>query len=69
VVEGQVRAYMLAQEEGVATWFAGALMVLKAAGEQTTGQSALLDQRAPGDYAVPRHVHDRFWGSSPPAMG
>ncbi len=56
---GQSKAYMLSQEEGDAVWFAGALMVLKAAGEQTGGQFALLDQRAPGEYAVPRHVHER----------
>jgi mannose-6-phosphate isomerase-like protein (cupin superfamily) len=58
-MEEQSGAYVLAQEEGDAIWFAGALMILKATGEQTTGQFALLDQRAPEDYAVPLHVHDR----------
>lgn len=56
---GHSKAYMLSQDEGDATWFAGALMVLKATGEQTDGRFALLDQRAPGDYAVPRHIHER----------
>lgn len=58
------RAYALAAEEGEAIWFAGALMVFKAAGDQTEGRFALLDQRVPGDYAVPRHVHhdeDEAW--------
>lgn len=58
------RTYALAAEEGEAIWFAGALMVLKAAGEQTDGRFALLDQRVPGDYAVPLHVHhdeDEAW--------
>lgn len=58
------RTYTLAAEEGEAIWFAGALMVLKAAGEQTDGRFALLDQRVPGDYAVPLHVHhdeDEAW--------
>ncbi len=58
------RAYMLADAEGQAYWFAGALMVLKAAGGQTDGRFALLDQWVPGGYAVPWHVHhheDEAW--------
>lgn len=58
------RVYTLAEEEGEAIWFAGALMVLKAAGEQTEGRFALLDQRVPGDYTVPLHLHhteDEAW--------
>ncbi len=55
----QCKPYVLSEEEGDAVWFAGALMVLKATGEQTDGRFALLDQRTPGDYAVPRHVHER----------
>lgn len=58
------RAYVLEPEEGEAIWFAGALMVLKAAGAQTDGRFALLDQSVPGHYAVPRHVHhdeDEAW--------
>jgi len=56
---GHRKAYLLTQEEGDALWFAGALMVLKATGEHTDGRFTFLDQRTPGDYAVPRHVHDR----------
>lgn len=58
------RAYALASEEGEALWFAGALMLLKASGDQTEGRFALVDQRVPGDYAVPLHVHhqdDEAW--------
>lgn len=58
------RAYVLADAEGEALWFAGALMVLKAGSQETEGRFALLDQRVPGDYAVPHHVHheeDEAW--------
>lgn len=58
------RAYVLGPEEGRATWFAGALMIQKAGGEQTDGRFAFLDQTVPGDYAAPRHVHrdeDEAW--------
>lgn len=58
------RAYVLHADEGEAIWFAGALMVLKAAAEQTEGRFALLDQSVPSHYAVPRHVHldeDEAW--------
>ncbi len=58
-MNGQRRAYMLGQDEGEPIWFAGALMLLKAAGEQTDGRFALIDQRTPGEYAVPRHLHER----------
>jgi mannose-6-phosphate isomerase-like protein (cupin superfamily) len=57
-------AYMLEPEEGEAIRFAGGVMVLKAAGEHTDGRFALLDQRVPGEYAAPRHVHheeDEAW--------
>lgn len=58
------RAYLLKRDEGQAIWFAGALMVIKATGEQTEGRFALLDQLVPGHYAVPLHVHhheDEAW--------
>ncbi len=58
------RGYMLGAEEGQAIWFAGALMVLKAGGEQTEGRFALLDQHVPAEYAAPQHVHhdeDEAW--------
>lgn len=52
-------AYVLAEGEGEAFWFAGALMIVKAGGEGSDGGFAFIDQRTPGDYAVPRHVHER----------
>ena len=58
------RAYTMKNDEGQAIWFAGALMILKAGEEQSEGHFSLLDQRMPGDYAVPRHVHhaeDEAW--------
>ena len=58
------RAYVSAPDDGEALWFSGALMVVKATGEQTDGRFALLDQTTPGNYAVPRHVHhdeDEAW--------
>ena len=63
-MSGDGRAYMMKADEGQAIWFAGALMILKAAGDRTEGRFALLDQRVAGDYAVPRHVHhaeDEAW--------
>jgi mannose-6-phosphate isomerase-like protein (cupin superfamily) len=58
------RMQVLGPQEGQAIWFAGALMVVKAAGEHTEGRFALLDQRVGGGYATPRHVHrdeDEAW--------
>jgi mannose-6-phosphate isomerase-like protein (cupin superfamily) len=58
------RAYKMDVDEGEAIWFAGALMILKAADDQTDGRFAFMDQRVPGDYAVPLHVHhceDEAW--------
>lgn len=46
--------YVLADGEGTATWFVGALMVAKA-----EGAFDLLDQLVPPNYAPPRHVHHR----------
>jgi quercetin dioxygenase-like cupin family protein len=58
------RIYSLADQEGDAYWFAGALMQLKAGGADTGGRFALLDQTMPPAYVVPRHVHveeDEAW--------
>jgi mannose-6-phosphate isomerase-like protein (cupin superfamily) len=58
------RAYTMKVDEGEAIWFAGALMILKAADEQTEGRFAFMDQRVPGNYAAPVHVHhceDEAW--------
>jgi mannose-6-phosphate isomerase-like protein (cupin superfamily) len=57
-------AYVLGPDEGEAIWFAGALLVMKASREQTGGAFTFIDQRVPGDYAVPRHIHhdeDEAW--------
>ncbi len=58
------RAYVLDDGDGEALRFAGALMTLKASGDQTEGRFALIDQTAPPDYAAPLHVHqdeDEAW--------
>jgi len=58
------RPYTMADGEGKATWFAGALLVRKAAGSATDHQFDLLDQTMPPGYVVPRHIHhtaDEAW--------
>ena len=58
------RTYSLADKEGEAFWFVGALLQRKAGGAETNGQFALLDQTMPAGYAVPRHIHlneDEAW--------
>ena len=58
------RAYVLADGEGKAVWFANALMVVKAATEETQGRFACMDQRVPAGYAAPLHIHhdeDEAW--------
>ena len=60
----QSRPYIMQADEGQAFWFAGALMQLKASGDQTEGRFAFLDQRVPGNYAAPFHIHhveDEAW--------
>jgi quercetin dioxygenase-like cupin family protein len=48
--------YALAREEGQAVWFLGALLIVKATGEQTGGAFSLTDNFGPpGD--SPYHVH------------
>src|SRR5438093_12626591 len=58
------RIYSLADGEGQAYWFVGALLQRKAGGAETEGRFATLDQTMPPDYAVPRHIHvedDEAW--------
>jgi mannose-6-phosphate isomerase-like protein (cupin superfamily) len=58
------RTYSLADKEGEAYWFVGALLQRKAGGAETDGKFALLDQTMPPGYAVPRHIHlneDEAW--------
>ena len=58
------RTYSLADGEGEAYWFVGALLQRKAGGAETDGRFALLDQTMPPGYAVPRHIHineDEAW--------
>lgn len=58
------RTYHVRGNEGRATWFAGALLVQKAANADTDGRFDLLDQTMPPRYAVPKHVHhadDEAW--------
>jgi len=58
------RVYSLADGEGPAYWFVGALLQRKAGTVETEGRLALLDQTMPPGYAVPRHIHineDEAW--------
>src|SRR5438445_4788006 len=58
------RVYSLADGEGPAYWFVGALLQHKAGTLETEGRLALLDQTMPPGYAVPRHIHfneDEAW--------
>lgn len=63
-VQTTSRATVLAEDEGKAIWFANALMLVKASSDTTEGRFAVIDQRVPGNYSVPRHVHhaeDEAW--------
>ena len=51
------QSYALAREEGQAVWFLGALLVVKATGEQTGGVFGLIDHLLPEGWASPYHVH------------
>ncbi len=58
------RIYSLADGEGDAYWFVGALLQRKAGGAETDGRFAMLEQTMPPRYAVPRHIHveeDEAW--------
>jgi quercetin dioxygenase-like cupin family protein len=49
--------YALASDEGEALWFNGGLALLKATTDLTNGQFAVLELRAPRDFASPLHIH------------
>ena len=49
--------YVLTQEEGDAIWFFGSLALIKAAGTQTGGAFALIEQVCPPGFANPLHMH------------
>ena len=51
------RPYAVADGDGRATWFAGALLVHKAEGAATNHRFDLLDQTMPPGYVMPRHLH------------
>jgi mannose-6-phosphate isomerase-like protein (cupin superfamily) len=56
--EHALRAFVVSENEGTATFFVGARMVTKAAGAETDQRFDLLDQRVPAGYAPPRHRHE-----------
>jgi quercetin dioxygenase-like cupin family protein len=49
--------YALGPDEGEASWFEGALLLVKATGEQTEGRFAAVEFVAPKGFAAPLHVH------------
>lgn len=49
--------YALEREEGQAVWFLGALLIVKATGEQTGGAFGLTDHVLPAGWASPYHMH------------
>lgn len=56
--------HTVGNDDGRATWFAGALMVHKEGADATAGRLDLLEQHMPPGYRVPRHVHrneDEAW--------
>lgn len=53
----QTEPYMLAHEEGEATWFLGTLMTVKATGATTGGAFGLIEQELPAGFATPLHIH------------
>ena len=58
------RPFAVADSEGKATWFAGALLVHKTEAKATEDRFDVLDQTMPPGYVVPRHVHhaaDEAW--------
>lgn len=57
-------AYMLGVDEGRAVWFVGSLMLLKAPSGHAGEDFSFIDQRVPGGYSVPLHLHrseDEAW--------
>jgi quercetin dioxygenase-like cupin family protein len=51
--------YALGSEEGVALWFHGVLVTIKATAEQTGGEFFLMEELASRGMATPLHVHPR----------
>ena len=49
--------YTATAEEAHAVWFLGNLATIRATGEQTGGQLALVEFTAPPGFATPRHIH------------
>ena len=45
--------YALAREEGLAVWFLGTLVIVKATSEQTGGAFGLIDNLMPAGFASP----------------
>jgi quercetin dioxygenase-like cupin family protein len=56
-MDTSTRPYALEREEGQAVWFLGALLIVKATGEQTGGAFGLIDHLLPAGWASPYHVH------------
>jgi mannose-6-phosphate isomerase-like protein (cupin superfamily) len=54
---GQFRAVRAA--EGLAYWFLGTLIIIKATGEDTGGAFTLVEQWAPPGFGPPLHLHHR----------
>jgi quercetin dioxygenase-like cupin family protein len=50
-------AYARSQEEGAALWMLGALLTVKASGENTNGAFALLELQQPPGTEPPPHIH------------
>jgi mannose-6-phosphate isomerase-like protein (cupin superfamily) len=49
--------YHLGADDGEGYDFLNSLMILKAGGEDTRGQLAIMEARTPPDYGPPPHVH------------
>jgi len=49
--------YTASAEEAHAVWFLGNLATIRATGERTNGQLAVVEFLAPPGFATPRHVH------------
>ncbi len=56
-IDTGTQPYALAREEGQAVWFLGALLVVKATGEQTGRACGLIEHLLPPGAASPYHVH------------
>ena len=60
-----LQPFSVSAEGGEALWWGGGLAVIKATGEDTGGQMAILEITEPPDAEAPRHVHHKedeaFW--------